>query len=128
MSHAPGGGVLSPVRHLARTLLSFVETRARLAANEVEEQWLRLTEVVIWGLAALLCAGVALVMLSLIVVLLFRDGERLLAAGLVAAAWIAAAVACALVMRARRRQRPKLLAATLAELQKDRERFEKLDA
>ncbi len=120
--------MLSPVRHLARTLLSFVETRARLAANEVEEQWLRLTEVVIWGLAALLCAGVALVMLSLIVVLLFRDGERLLAAGLVAAAWIAAAVACALVMRARRRQRPKLLAATLAELQKDRERFEKLDA
>jgi uncharacterized membrane protein YqjE len=128
MPDAPGAGVASPVRSLARTLLSFVETRARLAANEIEEHSLRLTEVALWVLAAFACAGVALVMLSLLVVLLFRDGERLLAAAVVAAVWIAAAVACVLAARARQRQRPRPLSATLAELHKDRQRFGNPDA
>ena len=125
---APERGASSPVRALARTLLSFAETRARLAANELEEHSLRLTEVALWTLAALLFAGVALVTLSFLVVLAFWDGQRLLAAGLLGALWAAAGAACAFVARARLRQRPKLLAATIAELEKDRERFGNPDA
>lgn len=125
MSDALGGGALSPVRALARTLLSYVETRARLAANEVEEHSLRLTEVALWWLAAIACLVVALVTLSVLAVLLAREEARPFVAALVVAAWIGGAVVCALVARARKRERPKLLSATLGELQKDRERFEK---
>ena len=124
----PHGSVTSPVRRLARALISFVETRARLAASEFEEQALRLSEVALWALAALFASGIALVMLSIFVVLLFWDDHRVLAAGLVAALWFAAAGACALVARARMRERPKFLAATLDELARDRTRFGETDA
>jgi uncharacterized membrane protein YqjE len=78
--------MLGPVRELARTLLAFAATRTRLAATEVEEQALRLLEIAIWLAAAYLFAGAALVFGAVLVVLLFWDANRLLAAGLLAAA------------------------------------------
>ena len=116
------------MRRLARTLISFVETRGRLAANELEEQALRLAEAALWALAALLFAGIALVMLSIVAVLLFWNSHPVLAAALVCALWLGAAAACAQVALARMRERPKFLSATLDELAKDRARFEKPDA
>lgn len=126
--NAPRGGASSPVRGLARTLISFVETRARLAASELEEQALRLSEVALWALAALVAACIALLMLSIFAVLLFWDNHRMLAAALVCALWLAAAAVCALLARARMRERPRFLSATLAELAKDRSRFGNPDA
>ena len=125
---APQGGAFSPVRGLVRSLISFVETRAQIAATEFEEQALRLSEVALWALAALFAAGIALLMLSLFVVLLFWDTHRVLAAGLVGALWLGGAALSALVARSHLRARPKFLAATLAELAKDRARFAKPDA
>lgn len=124
----PRGAASSPVRRLARTLISFAETRGRLAASELEEQALRLAEAALWALGALLFAGIALVMLSFIAVLLFWDSHPALAAALVCLLWIGGAAACAQVALARMRERPKLLAVTLEELAKDRARFEKHDA
>jgi len=120
-SAAPAG----PVRALARTLLSFAQTRAQLAANELEEQSLRFSEIALWALAALFCFGVAVLMACAFTVILFWDSGRLLAAGLLAALFFAAGAGAALVARKRLRERPKLLSATLAELAKDRERLER---
>jgi len=113
--------MLGPVRELARTLLAFAATRTRLAATEVEEQALRLLEIAIWLGAAFLLLGAALVFSAVLVVLLFWDSNRLLAAGLVAAAFVCAGGFAALFARARLRERPKFLAATLAELERDRD-------
>ena len=113
----------SSVRASLRTLLSFAETRARLAANELEEQGLRLAEVAVWAAAAMLFAVIGLVFLSLFVVLLFWDSNRLLAAGLGTAFFVIGGIASALMARAGLAARPKLLAATLAELKKDREKL-----
>jgi uncharacterized membrane protein YqjE len=110
-----------PVRGFARTLLSFVLTRTRLAATEVEEQALRLIEILIWLAVALFFLGIAIVFIALLVVLLFWDSNRLLAAGLLAALFVAVGTGAALFARQRLRERPKLLAATLAELERDRE-------
>lgn len=119
---AEGGS--GPLRGLARTLLGFAETRARLAANEFEEQVLRLLELAIWQLAALLFAGLALVLGS-VLVLLLSDANRVLAAALLAVLFSGAGAACALGVRKRRRQRPRFLSATLEELARDRERLDK---
>jgi uncharacterized membrane protein YqjE len=113
--------MLGPVRELARTLLSFVLTRTRLAATELEEQALRLLEILVWLAVALFFLGVALVFAAVLVVLLFWDSNRLLAAGLLAALFVCIGVGAALIGRARLRERPKLLAATLAELARDRD-------
>ncbi|MEO8144342.1 MAG: phage holin family protein [Betaproteobacteria bacterium] len=113
--------MLGPVRELARTLLSFALTRTRLAATELEEQALRLIEILIWLTVALFFLGVALVFAAILVVLLFWDSNRVLAAGLLAALFVAIGTGAALFARLRMRERPKLLAATLAELERDRD-------
>ncbi len=111
----------SSVRAALRSLLALAETRARLAANELEEQALRILEVMVWAAAALFFFSIALVMLSLFVVLVFWDSNRLLAAGLVAFFFLAGGTVSALMVRSGLAARPKFLAATLAELHKDRE-------
>ena len=110
-----------PVREVARTLLSFVLTRTRLAATELEEQALRLVEILIWLCLALFFLGIAIVFAALLVVLLASESNRLLAAGLLAALFVTVGAGAALVARRRLRERPKLLAATLAEFERDRE-------
>ncbi len=110
-----------PVREFARTLLSFALTRTRLAATELEEQALRLAEILIWLAVALFFLGIAIVFAAVLVVLVFWDSNRLLAAGLLAALFVSIAAGATLVARLRWRERPKLLAATLAELERDRD-------
>lgn len=113
--------MLGPVRELARTLLSFALTRSKLAATELEEQALRFIEILVWTAVALFFAGIAVVFAAVLVVLLFWDANRVLAAGLLAALFVAAGAGAALVARVRLRERPRFLAATLAELEKDRD-------
>ncbi len=113
----------SAVRSVVRSLLSFAETRARIAASEFEEQLLRLLEVAVWAIAALFLAAIALLLLSLFIVLVFWDSNRLLAAGLLAALYASAAGFSVVMVRKCLAARPKFLAATLAELEKDRERM-----
>jgi len=115
--------MLGPARELARTLLAFAETRTRLAATELEEQSIRLVEILLWLAAALFFAGVALLFIAVLIVLHFWDSDRLLAAGLIAALFVGAGLLSALMVRSRMRERPKFLAATLAELQRDKERL-----
>jgi uncharacterized membrane protein YqjE len=115
--------MLGPARELAHALLSFAETRTRLAATELEEQALRITEILLWLAIALFFLGIALVFSAVVVVLIFWDSNRLLAAGLVAALFIGIAIVAGLVAGSRMRERPKFLAATLAELHRDKERL-----
>ena len=110
-----------PVREFARTLLSFALTRTRLAATELEEQALRLIEILIWLAAAAFFLGIAVLFAAILVVLVFWDSNRLLAAGLLAALFVIAGTGAALFARQLLRERPKLLAATLAELERDRD-------
>lgn len=119
------GASSSSVRSGLRTLLAFAETRARLAANEFEEQVLRILEVVVWAAGALLLFAIALVFIALFIVLLFWDSNRLLTAGLVAVFFVAGGTISVLMVRAGLAARPKFLAATLSELQKDREKMGK---
>src|SRR6185436_3225458 len=118
---APGDGASahdpassSSVRSGLRTLLAFAETRASLAANEFEEQVLRILEIVVWAAAGLLLFVISLVFVALFVVLVFWDSNRLLAAGLVAGFFIAGAAVSALMVRSGLAARPKFLAATIA--------------
>lgn len=117
--------MLGRVRELARTALSIAETRAELAATELEEQALRWAEIALWAALAAFFLGAALVFIAILVILLFWDSNRLLAAGIVGALFLCAGGAGLLLARARLRERPRLFSATVAELRKDRERIER---
>ena len=113
----------STVRSTVRTLLSFAETRARLAANEFEEQVLRLLEVAAWAVAAVFFFAIAVLLVSLFIVLVFWDANRILAAGLLAGLFITGGGVSVMMVRSCLAARPKFLAATLAEFEKDRQKM-----
>jgi uncharacterized membrane protein YqjE len=114
---------MAPVRELARTLLSFAATRTRLAATELEEQAVRLTEILAWLAIAYFFLGAALVFLAIVIVLLVGQEHRPVAAALIALVFLAVGAGGAVLARRRMRERPGFLAATLAELERDRERI-----
>ena len=107
---------------LQRILLMVVtlaHTRLELATVEIEEEARRLTGVLLWAVAGVLCAGFGVLLLALTVVIAFWEGHRLLASVLVTFAFFGVAVAAGIVVRRRLRERPRLLAATIGELKRD---------
>lgn len=105
----------------AATVLAMVQTRAALAAAEVEEESLRYFSYLLAALAALFCLGIAIVLAVLLIVVLYWDTHRigvLLTLTLLfalAGGWIA------LGLRRRYQNKPPLLAHTLDELGRDAE-------
>ena len=116
--------MLGSVRELARTLLAFAETRARLAATDIEEQAVRFLEIAVLAALAVLFFAVGLVFVSIIALLALWENNRLLGAAVLGGIYFGAGAVAALLMRARLRERPAFLSATLEELRKDRERLE----
>lgn len=123
---APGGetpGLLQSLRNFAATLVALLQTRLDLLATELEEERLRLAQVLLWGCVALVFLVLGVVMLTFFVVALFWDTHRVLVSGLLAFTYLAIGVAAALVARSRAQARSKLFSASLAELTRDREQL-----
>ena len=113
-------GLFASLRRLLGTLLEITQVRLELLGTDLELEKQRLFDALLLGLLGLLMAGVGIVLLCGFIILLFWDGYRLAAVGvmlllfLVTAAW--------LVRAARHRlQSPNgIFEASLAELQRDR--------
>lgn len=123
---APGGqspGLVQSLRRLAATLIALLQTRLELLANELEEERVRLVQVLLWGCIALAFLLLGVVMLTLFVVVLFWDTHRVLVSGLLALTFIAIGLAAVAVARSRARARSRLFSASLAELANDREQL-----
>lgn len=115
----PEAGLFASLRRILATLSALLQTRLELVSVEIEEQLEYVAALLLWSIAAIFFASLAVLLLALTVVVAFWDSHRLLAAGLVTAVFAAAAVAAALVARRRARRRPKFMAATVAELAAD---------
>jgi uncharacterized membrane protein YqjE len=118
-----GGGLLNSLRTLACTLLAMVQTRAELLSTELEEERIRLTSMLAWGFIMLFCAGLGVIFVTLLFVLALWEQHRLLAVGIPAAAFLLAALGAWRILAAKAQAKPRLFAASLAELSKDRERL-----
>lgn len=117
-------GLLDSLRDLARTFLALLQNRLEIFASEIDEQRALLARIALLAAVAAFCLGLAVILGVLFVVVLFWDTNRLLAIGAFAGALGAGGVVALLMLRAAVRQRPRLLAATLAELRKDRAKLE----
>ena len=120
---ATHGGLLHALRTLLATLAVSARTRGELLQVELEEERLRVTGVAVFAVAAAFFLALAVLVFTFFLMLLFWDSHRLLAAGLIALAYLIAGLACAAVARQRARVKSKLFAASLAELGKDAERL-----
>ncbi len=114
------GGLFDSLKVLAATLLAIAHTRLELLSTELEEERVRLSSMLVWTLVALFCAGLGVVLATLFVVLVLWDTHRLLALGIPAILFLLGAALAWLVVRGKARAKPRLFAASLTELSKDR--------
>jgi uncharacterized membrane protein YqjE len=115
----PQPGLLGSGRLVLAALVEIGQTRLQLASTELEEERLRLTELLLYGLVALFCIGVGLVLALLLLVLVFWDGPRVLVLAIETAVFLGTGVGLVAVFRHKARNKPRLLATTIDELRRD---------
>jgi uncharacterized membrane protein YqjE len=121
LNSAAPQGVLGSARLVLGALLDIGQTRLQLASTELEEERLRLAELLLLAAAALYFLGIGIVLAALLLVLAFWDGPRLLVLALVSLLFLGVGAGLALSWRHKARSKPALLATTIAELQRDRD-------
>ncbi|MCX7141660.1 MAG: phage holin family protein [Proteobacteria bacterium] len=117
---AARGGLLYSVRHLASSLLAAAQTRLEILATEIEEERVRLEQMLLVALGAVFCLGMGVILSVGFIVVFFWDTHRLAAVGGLAAGFLGAGALLGFVLRDKAKSRPKLFAATRGELAKDR--------
>lgn len=116
-------GLFDSLKGLAASLVAIVHTRLDLLSTDVEEARDRLLSALVMLGVALFCLGVGILLLALLIVVAFWETHRLLALAGVAIAFLAGGAAAFGGARHTLRNGPKLFAASLAELAKDRQQL-----
>lgn len=117
-------GLLAALQRLGTHGLELLQLRLSLLGSELEAEKLRLTQALLGMLLVLLMLGVCLLMISVTVLLLCPEAWRWLAALLLAFAFGLGAWALWRKVQADMSAPGGLFAASLAELQRDRDALE----
>ena len=112
---------MASARRLLSTLTSIASTRLELLANELQEERLRLTQMLLFALFALFCFGMGLLLLTVFIVVLFWDDHRLAVLGALSLVFFVSGSLAAVSLRGKAQEKSRLFSASLAELEKDRE-------
>jgi len=118
MSSAPAGLLVS-LRGFATTAVGLLRTRLELFKLEAQEEVGRVSGMLVWGVAAMLLAIVGITFSAVFLTVLFWESYRLLALGVFAALFLAAAGLAIFVTLRLARQGSQLFAGSLAELRRD---------
>lgn len=114
-------GLMESLKRMAGTLLAILQTRIELLSNEMEEERLHIGRMFLYGGIALLFFGLAIMLLTMFVLVLFWDSHRLLMLGGFAALFFVAGLLAYNALRRVARERSKLFSTSLAELANDRD-------
>ena len=113
-------GLFVSLRRLLATVHEMAQVRLELLGTEVELEKRRLFDGLLWSAVALLVLGVGLVLLCGFVILLFWEGYRLAAVGVMALLFLAGGALLMREMRQRLRNPTGMFNASVAELKRDR--------
>jgi uncharacterized membrane protein YqjE len=114
-------GVLASLRGLALTAVAIAQTRLQLLGNELEEQKIRGAQLLALGAVAFFCAAVGILLITAWIVIALWDRYRLLTVGILALLYFGGCALALWRLKAKAAARPKLFAASLAELRRDRD-------
>jgi len=106
---------------LAATLLAIVQTRIDLATTEIEEETQRYFSYLIMSMAAMFCIGIAIVLGTFLVVLLYWETNRIGILLTLTALFGVVGIWIGLRVRRRYREKPRMLTHTMQELSRDSE-------
>ncbi len=116
----PSGGLFASLPRLVATVLEILRTRVEIVSTELEEERERLRELVIYGFWALFFTSIGIVLITLFVVMLLWQYFGPYVFGALGAIYVTLGLIATVRLRRLLRERPRLFAATLAELRKDR--------
>jgi uncharacterized membrane protein YqjE len=121
---AESTGLMESLKRLTGTLLAIFQTRLELLSNEMAEERVRIEQMLLYGSVALFFFGLAVMLLTAFIVVLFWDSQRLLVLGGFAALYFVAGLLVLNALRRVAREKSKLFSASLAELADDRDRLD----
>jgi uncharacterized membrane protein YqjE len=117
------GGLFASLKALLATLIAIGHNRLELFSTELQEEIARAASILLWALAALLLAFLAVLLGVGAILLAVPEGARATVAALIALGVCAAAAVAALISYNRATAKPRLFDATLSELRKDRDQL-----
>lgn len=113
-------GLLASLTALAATLVAIAHTRLDLLSTDLEEERAHLLSLLVLALATLFFFGVGVVMVTILLAAFFWDTHRFLVLGALAGFFLVAGAATWGFAVRKIRAKPRLFAASLEELLKDR--------
>ena len=117
--------LLSSIKGLASTGISIAQTRLELLSIDVQIARSKFISLLVMIICALFFLFFGLVMLALLIVIYSWEADRMLALGLLTAAFLSVGLIFAYLITQSLRKMPKLFEASIAELSKDREALSK---
>jgi len=120
-SQAATGGLFESLRTLSVSLVGIVHTRLELLSTDIAEEREHLITLLLLVQLALFFLGVGILLLALMIVVAFWESHRLLVLGGLTGLFLLASAGSAWLAVHKTRTRPRLFAASLAELSKDRQ-------
>jgi len=117
---SPPGGLFASLRGVFVTVLGIARTRIELIGIEVAQERERLVGLLITAVAAVFALSFAALLLTMMVVVLFWE-SRLIALGVCTAVYTLAGAWLVTRLHTQLAEHPPLFAATIAELEKDRD-------
>lgn len=111
------------LKTLSVSLVGIVHTRLELLSTDIAEEREHLITHLVLVLVALFCLGVGVVLLAILIVVVFWESHRLLALGGLTGLFLAVSAGLGWLAFYKIRTKPKLFAASLAELSKDRQQL-----
>jgi len=119
-----GPGIVQSLRNLAATLVEILRTRFELLATELEEERIRILQLLFWAAGALFMFGVGILLLVIMIVGMFWDSpHRVTAIVALACAFFGGGIGMAIAVRNRIHERPRLFSASLDELARDKDQL-----
>ncbi len=120
---AESSGLMESLKRMAGTLLVICHTRLELLSSEMEEEYLRIGQMLVYGSVAMFCFGLSIMLLTVFIVVVFWDSYRLPVLGGLAALFFVAGLLLCNALRRMARGKSKLFSVSLAELDSDRDQL-----
>jgi uncharacterized membrane protein YqjE len=121
----PATGIMQSLRNLATTVVALLQNRIELLATDLEEERIRLLQLLFWAAGALFFFALGVLMIAMLIVLVLWDSHRLAGIIVLAAVFLALGVGLAIGVRNRMNMRSRLFSSSLDELAKDKDRLAK---
>lgn len=116
-------GLFESLTRLAASLVSTIYLRLDILSADIERARAQVLSLLVLAVVAGFCLGVGVVLGMLLLAAVFWEPHRLLALGLLAGFFLVVGGVLMLVATHQSRTRPRVFAASLAELDKDRQQL-----